>query len=299
MANLRAAAQPSCMGLLLQPAPLLTLAALALAIAASLTTAPAGLFLLAILLSWTLKYSIALLDALVSGARAMPVLSIEMVVGSLRQWRLLIALGLLVLLFFLASATLGLHSRVLLVPLAAALPIALPAVLSVQGWTHDTTQALRPTVAANVARLLGADYLRLVALTAALVVVIVIVATRVWFAPLRIAVYLACWFALVVQTGQTLRRRRTDLEAATFFDPPHDLTPTAEQLAAARERAADEIYALWRNGAKNEAWAAAERYARSARHPAEELLWLQRRVSHWGAKPLEERIAAAVRAAMQ
>src|SRR5215213_2663764 len=93
------------MALLLRPAPLLTLACLALAITASLATAPFGLALLAILLSWTFKYSIALLDALTSGAKAMPVLSVGMILSSLRDWRLTITLGLAAVLFFIVAGS--------------------------------------------------------------------------------------------------------------------------------------------------------------------------------------------------
>ncbi len=252
-----------------------------------------------ILLSWTFKYSTVLLDALVAGRDTMPVLSIDMILGSLRQWRLLIALGLMILMFFFVGTSLQLYGRVLLVPLAATLPLALPAVLVVQAWTHSTEQALRPALAVSVARLLGADYLRLVGLTAAMVIVITVVATRVPIPPLRVAVYLLCWFALVTQVGLRVHARRAELEAATLFDPPLDLTETAEKLTAARERAADEIYAHWRNGAKAEAWKAAEHYARSARHPAEELLWLQRRVGSWDAEPLKERITKALQDALR
>lgn len=287
------------MSQLLRPAPLLTLAALALAISLCLFTVPFGLFLLVILLSWTAKYSIATLDALITGASSLPVLSIEMILGSLRQWRLLLALGLCVLLFFLASASLQLHARSVLVLLAAVLPVVLPLVLAVQGWTHSTEQALHPRLWIGVARLLGGDYLRLVALTVALVMIVGIAATRLPVQAARIAVYLLCWFGLLVQVGGVLHARRADLEAATIFQPPLDLVQTAEQLAAARERAADEIYALWRNGAKSEAWAAVERYVSGSRHRAEELHWLQRRVANWDAKALEERIAAALRDALR
>jgi hypothetical protein len=110
----------------------------------------------------------------------------------------------------------------------------------------------------------------------------------------RVAVYLLCWFQLVVVVGQAVHARRDELAAATFFPRPPDPADTPERLAAARERAADEVYALWRNGAKEEAWLAAERYARGARHPAEEWYWLSRRVGHWDARPLEERIKAAL-----
>jgi len=284
---------------LLRPAPLLTLAALALAISASLRTAPFGLFLLALLLSWTVKYSIATLDALITGARSLPVLSVEMILGTLRQWRLLLTLGLVVLLFFVASATLGLHARALLVPLAATLPIALPVVLAVQAWTHSTEQAIHPALCIAVARLLGPDYLRLVAISAGLVMIVGVTAAQIPILPARIAVYLLCWFTLLVWVGHVVHARRADLQAATVFEPPLDLTETAEKLAAARERAADEIYAHWRNGASSEAWNAVERYVRASRHPAEELYWLQRRVSLWEARPLQERIAAALREALE
>lgn len=283
------------MALLLRPAPLLTLAGLALAITASLATAPFGLALLAILLSWTFKYSIALLDALTSGAKAMPVLSVGMILGSLRDWRLTITLGLAAVLFFIVAGSMEFYGRALLVLLAAATPIALPAVLVVHAWTHSAEQAFRPTLALGVARLLGNDYLRLAGVTAALIVVIAFVATRIPSLLVHVAADLACWFVLVVHVGQVIAARRADLEEATLFEPPLDLTDAGEKLAAARERAADEIYAHWRSGATKQAWTAVERHVRGARHPAEELYWLQRRVSHWDAKALEERIAAALR----
>jgi hypothetical protein len=280
---------------LLRPAPLLTLAALALALSACLWTPPFGLFLLAILLSWTVKYSIVVLDAQISGTDPLPVLSVDMILTSLRHWRLLLTLGLVVLFFFAASSTLGLYSRVLLVLLAATVPVVLPAVLAVQAWTHSTEQALRPAIGIGIARLLGADYLRLVATCAVLVLIVALVATRIPVLPVRIAVYLGCWFAMLLRVGEVIRARRDALTAATFFPVPADLTMSAEALATARERAADEIYAHWRNGATLAAWNAAERYAKASTHPAEELLWLQRRASHWNATALEERIAAALR----
>jgi hypothetical protein len=278
---------------LLRPAPLLTIALLALAMAASLRTAPFGLFLLVMLLSWTMKYSVATLDALVSGRRALPILSVEMLLGSLLQWRLLLALALSVALFFAASSALQLHGRGLLIFLAALLPIALPAVLAVQAWTHSTAQAVQPAIVLGMARLLGPDYMRLAGITAVLVVVVAIAAIHVPLLPARTAIYLLCWFALLTLIGEAVHARREQLTAATFFPPSLDLTETAEKLAAARERAADAIYARWRNGAKEEAWSAVEAYVRGSRHPAEELTWLLRRVSSWDAKPLEERIYRA------
>jgi hypothetical protein len=224
----------------------------------------------------------------------LPVLSVDMILGSLRQWRLLLVLLVTVLLFFVLSAALELRTLLLLVIVAALIPLFLPAVLVIQAWTHSTEQALRPTLCRAVARLLGADYLRLVGITGVLVLVIALTATRVPLLPVRLAIYLLCWFLLIVFIGNTVRARRADLAEATFFPTALDLTQSAEQLAAARERAADEIYAHWRSGAKHEAWRAAERYAMDASHPAEEWTWLLRRVELWDAQPLADKIRASL-----
>ena len=287
------------MSLLLRPAPLLTLAALTLCIAACLYSAPFGLFPLVILVSWTFKYSIALLDALGQGAKAMPVLSSDMILGSLRHWRLLIVLALATALFFIVSTSLQSLGRILLVLLAAATPIALPAILMVQTWTHDTRQAFTPSVGLSVARLLGTDYLRLVAIIAVLVIVTVFVLTRAPSLPLRAAACVACWFATLVFVGQVLHSRQKDFAGATIFAPPPIPIQTAQQLATARERAADEIYAHWRSGAEGKAWTAVEKYVQAGRHPAEELLWLQRRVALWKAESLHQRISAALQEALR
>ena len=74
------------LGQVLRLAPVLTILATATALAAAVKTAPFGFALGALLLSWLARYSIAVLEALGSGARELPVLSLEMIFGTKRGW---------------------------------------------------------------------------------------------------------------------------------------------------------------------------------------------------------------------
>jgi hypothetical protein len=79
--------------LLLMPlrlAPLLTLIVLSFVLTVALRVGVYGLPLVFILLTWLFKYSFVFLDRLVIGDVEPPVLSVEMVMTSLGEWRSLL-----------------------------------------------------------------------------------------------------------------------------------------------------------------------------------------------------------------
>jgi len=74
----------------LRPDALLTLLLLSVTLACSLLAGPFGIPLIIILLSWLFKYSFAMLDTLVAGETAPPVLSVDMIFASWGEWRSLL-----------------------------------------------------------------------------------------------------------------------------------------------------------------------------------------------------------------
>lgn len=128
----------------LEPAAIVTMLALAGVLWACFKVLPAGIALMAILLSWFFKYSFTLLDQQASGRRGMPVLSLEMIMGTMGEFRWLVPLLLVLVAFFSTGAASFLLGRIVAALAAALLLGTLPAMLVIQGWTGRVAHSLDP-----------------------------------------------------------------------------------------------------------------------------------------------------------
>src|SRR5215469_10964720 len=128
----------------LRPAALTSIVALSLLLALSLLSIPFGFFTMAILLSWFFKYSFTFLDEVVSGAQQMPVLSLEIIYGSIGELRSLLPLILVTIFFFVSGAGQFFLGFVVAVCAGLGLLAVLPAVLAIQGWTGRVEHSLDP-----------------------------------------------------------------------------------------------------------------------------------------------------------
>jgi len=267
----------------LRPAPLLSIVALSLLLALSVLSIPFGFFTMAILLSWFFKYSFTLLDELVSGAQEMPVLSLEIIYGSIGELRSLLPLILVTIYFFVSGAGQFFLGFVVAVCAGLGLLAVLPAVLAIQGWTGRVEHSLDPRVIRVMIRSLGADYLWIVvtafALTGAFAVAVEYSA-HVWL-PVRVGLLIYDWLAVIVLIGGTLRaKRRTLLEEIPLVIPQlRGVSP--EELAAEREHWLDSIYASWRSRAEEAAWNFVLERVESRPEGLDELRWLYARVRGW------------------
>ncbi|MGH8217279.1 MAG: hypothetical protein ACREUT_01725 [Steroidobacteraceae bacterium] len=277
----------------LRPAALCTLIVLSAVLGVALKVGPFGLPLVFILMTWLFKYSFAFLDALVAGASEAPVLSMEMITGSMGELRSLVPLFLVALAFFASGAGrfwLGLAIETVV---AAALLGCLPAVLAVQGWTGRLAYSLSPDTCRKFVQVLGRDYAWLVVcacvITAICVVVPAIGGAVPWV--LRIALLIYAWLGLIAATGGTIRANRAELEREIPLIIPRLRAMSAQELERIREHWLDCIYAAWRNGAHSNAWRYVMERIEQSSEPLAELRWLYGRLADWQPPAFSNRLA--------
>lgn len=198
----------------LEPAALVTTLVLAGVLWACFKVLPAGIALMAILLSWFFKYSFALLDQQASGSRRMPVLSIEMIMGTMGEFRWLVPLLLVAAAFFGTGAASFLLGMVISAFAATLLLVMLPAMLVIQGWTGRLAHSLHPRLWLQVAGIMRLDYALLVGCTAVLALASIGAPLMFDGVPrvLRFVLALYAWLALIALTGGALGRIAARLE---------------------------------------------------------------------------------------
>ncbi len=286
----------SVLSLLVMPlrrVPLLTICALSVALAFAFKAWVFGLPLILMLSSWLLKYSFVFLDELVAGATAPPVLSVEMIVGSLGEWRSLMPLIIVTIAFFASGAGSFWMAPALSAVLVVAAVAFLPAILAVQGWTGSVGQSLNPRVCARMVRILGRDYAWVAALTFLLVALCVAAQWEGRSVPLalRIASVVYAWLAIIALVGGVVHTRRPDIERETLFFTKLQPVMTPEELARLREHCLDTIYGEWRGRAPENAWRNLVEYVEQSADPLEEMRWLYGRIAGWDRPQLANRIA--------
>ena len=275
----------------LRLASFLTIVVLSGALAIANTVAPFGWPLMLILLGWFFRYSFEFLDNMIGGAREAPVLSVEMVFGSIGEWRSLLPLTIAVAVFFASGAT-SYWFGVAVTGVAGLTAVAaFPAVLAIQGWTGKTRQALSPAHCARMARLLGRDYLWIAGFTALIVTCCVIVLYAQTPAMLRIAVLLYAWLAVIALSGGTVYFRRQSIEEQTEFLDKREVVESPAEVARRREEIVDSVYASWRAGAQENAWQTLSRHITTSEDPLAELRIVYRRASNWEGTRFADRVA--------
>jgi hypothetical protein len=277
----------------LQPAALLTILATAALLAASIRTAPLGLPLGLMLLSWFARYSIAVLESLGSGERGIPVLSLEMIFGSMRAWRSFLVMLVMIALCFASGAAAYWLGPAGAIAIAIIAVLVMPMAVLTLGWTSDSAAALNPKAWLHFGRALGRSFIFLEAIG-----VLVVAASAALLSGaihgnliLRIAVAMLGWLLLIVLAGVTIHARRDELVTVTQFYRGVETGPSPEELERRRQHALDDIYGLWRGGAKADAWQLVEKQLATASAPDQELRWLYVRMRTWEGQGLASRVA--------
>jgi hypothetical protein len=277
----------------LQPAALLTITATAALLAASIKTAPLGLPLGLMLLSWLARYSIAVLESLGSGERGIPVLSLEMIFGSMRAWRSFLVMLVMISLCFASGAAAYWLGPAGSIAIAIIAVLVMPIAVLTLGWTSDSAAALSPKAWLHFGRALGRSFVYL-----ELIGVLVVAASAALLSGaihanliVRIAAAMLGWLLLIVLAGVTIHARRDELVSVTQFYRGIDPGPSPEELERRRQLALDDIYGLWRGGAKGDAWQRVEQLVATASAPDQELRWLYERMRAWEGQSLASRVA--------
>jgi len=277
----------------LKPAGLITLIVLSAVLTASLRAGPFSLPLMVILLSWFFKYSFALLDRLSGGHTEAPVLSVEMIVGSMGEFRWLVPLILVAVAFFATGAGLFLLGAAVMTIAALALLACLPAVLAVQGWTGRLSHSLNPRIWRLAIESFGSDYIRVVGWTIAVATLCIAAPAVIDGVPrmLRIVLWLYAWLAMIAIAGGALFAHRERLSETLPLVLRELGSRSLEDLAREREEWLDCIYGAWRANAMDNAYRSVmERVGQSA-EPLQELSWLWSRVTTWEPSEFSNRIA--------
>ena len=277
----------------LKPAGLITVVVLSAVLTASLRAGPFGVPLIAILLSWFFKYSFAFLDKLATGDNRSPVLSVEMIVGSMGEFRWLVPLILVAVAFFASGAGSFLLGAAVEVIAALALLAYLPAILTVQGWTGRLSHSLNPRLWGIAIRSFGPDYFWMSLWTIAVAVLCVALPAASDSVPqmLRIALWLFAWLGVIALAGGALFAHRKPLSESLPLVLREIEPRTLEDLATEREEWLDVIYGSWRANALDNAYRSVIERLESSSEPLQELRWLWSRVATWDPPQLSNRIA--------
>jgi hypothetical protein len=273
------------------PSAAITIVVLSVALAIASKVGLFGWPLGFILLSWLFKYSFATLDELASGAKEAPVLSVEMVMHSVGEWRTLLPLILVVIAFVLTGANSFFFGPVPGSLLGIVVLIGLPAVLAVQGWTGGARQSLNPYICVKMAQALGGGYAWIVGVTAVLAAVCLVALNTPTPAFLRFGLLIYTWLALIVLTGGMLFERRAQIEQQTDFLGEQRELPERDPVAERRKEAIDTIYAHWRSGSMNDAWHAVCRHLDASEDQLAELRFLFMRTLTWQPPKFTQRVA--------
>lgn len=274
----------------LRLAPLITIVVLSVILAVAFKVGVFGWPLALILLSWLFKYSFTFLDQLVVGASEAPVLSIDMVMKSIGEWRSLLPLILVVGAFVLSGASAFWFGRVAADLLGVAMLVCFPAVLAVQGWTGSVGQSLSVSTCVKMARILGAGYAWILGVTSLFVAVCIVALSTPTPLTVRLGLFIYTWLILIVLTGGMVHAHRDEIEAQTGFLLKREVEVTEEARAKLREELVDSIYGAWRSGAPQNAWSTLSRHLETCENALEDLRYVHHRALSWDAGPFAERL---------
>jgi hypothetical protein len=248
-----------------------------------------------ILATWYCKYSFAFLDALVAGQTEAPVLSVEMIMASLEEFRFLLPLILSIVAFFAFGAARYFVGPIPAVLLALLMLLVLPAIIAVQGWTGRLSHSLDLLVGLRMARALGIDYLWVVGCIgalAALCAIAAVVPGSVLI--LRVTVSLYAWLGAIAVIGGALCANRQTLSERIPLIIPEIAPPALDEAARERELWIDAIYGALRANNRDNVWHLVMERVQTVTHPLRELQWLYDRIAAWRPLPFPNRVAQEV-----
>ncbi|HTX24314.1 MAG TPA: hypothetical protein VMD03_06640 [Steroidobacteraceae bacterium] len=252
-----------------------------------------GLPLLAIMLTWTLKYGLVTVEHIAGRVVGEPVLSVEML-NPLEQKKSFMQLIVVAEMFGITWAADYWFGRVAGAVVALFAIALLPAVIAIQTVTDTALKGLDPLEWYRIIRWLKGGYVHVLVS----VCVLWLLAVVLFSAPVRSALPLIVPIALVMfgwlsvlalLGGVILEKRMSDPE-----DPPIEPVErevSADEIARLRDLHIDRIYGEWRSGARKNAWETLMGIVAQGRDAIDELRWLYQRISTWPESRLAGRVA--------
>jgi len=274
-----------------QPAGLMLIAVMTLALALCSIAGLFGLPILVILLSWLFKYAYVLLEQVSHGAREPPVLSIEMVnpASELRPWIQLAIVAVVYLALRALSGYLGTTLTLILEGVAFA---ALPASIAVLGVASVFWQAINPLALWHVVRTLGLSYLGIVAVVLIYGYGIAALAAYAVLPGWLInAVYVFALLSLFSLLGGSLFEAREALGHEAMHAPERAADKTQRQVDRERTEFIDAAYAQARSGNLAGAWQTIDKRLTAHHRDPETYHWLLERLERLDDSRLANRLA--------
>ncbi|HSC05435.1 MAG TPA: hypothetical protein VLD59_01260 [Steroidobacteraceae bacterium] len=275
-----------------RPTPLVLIASFAIGLTLAVKSGLLGIPLGLILLSWYFKYAYVVLDTTMRGFDEPPVLSMEMVNPASEQR----PLGqLLIILVFYAGtrAAEPLVGSVAVSVVRAAALILLPACVAVLGVSRSVFEAVNPSVLLKTIRILGLQYLVMIAAVALPFALAWFLFARGTDLHLTLAMALLMFGGLATFSliGGVLYEKRAELGIDAWKSPERDRERADRDTHKRHERVIDELYGHWRGGARTEARQAAEKWLAARDYDFEEFDWLCERLLLWPDRRLAHRLA--------
>lgn len=274
----------------LSTAPLLLIVVFSVLMLLAIKATLFGIALAIFLLAGFFKYSFVLLDQLAEGRTDPPVLSIEMM-NPVGEGRSLPALVFVVAVFFTSNAAVFWFGPQLSVVIGVLVLAALIAIVAVQGATGSVVQSLNPVRCWRLILRLRGDYFIVLACALILCALIGIASAVGLPFILQIALLMYAWLAVFSLIGGLLYERRGELGLSDAYEVETLESDGSEDLARARQRTIDRVYAEWRGGSHKNAWQSVTSYLAESADSLAELRWLYERAKAWPDQRLADRLA--------
>jgi hypothetical protein len=242
-----------------------------------------GIPLVLIMLTWTLKYGLVMVEHIAGRLVGEPVLSVEML-NPLEQKKSFMQLVVVAEMFGIAWAAEYWFGKIGGAAVALLAIALLPAVVAIQTVTDTALKGLDPREWYGIIRWLKSDYLQVLVSVFALWLLAMILLS----APVRkvlpliipIALLMFGWLSvLALLGGSILERRISDPEDPPIGPVERPVSP--EEIERERDLQIDRIYGEWRGGAHRNAWQTLMRMVEGNSDPIGELRWLYERIAAW------------------
>ena len=295
----------------LRSAPLLLIVLFAVILTAAERGGLLAIPVLAIVVSWFLKYGFVLADHIMEGKPDAPLLAVEMV-NPVEQRPL--ATAALVTAAWLGADALGTHVGSSLGTLARlALVAVLPAMIAAMGIGGRLVDALNPALVFGIASRMARPYAILVlCLIGIWATTLTLLAATVypffagldwesvalghafsglgWRGSLTVLgshlLLMYVWLASFAFIGATVYAHRTELGFEASVTPERQWARDAAELERTRDRLWDEVYTQVRSGSLQAAGARVRQLLAESLQPAEDCRWLYRRAVALGHEAL-------------
>jgi hypothetical protein len=252
-----------------------------------------GTPLIVIMLTWTFRYGLLMMEHVAWDGKEAPVLEVEMLnpIEQTKSGVLLFVTGLFFAIYYGAQYWFGSLPGAIVGLVAVGL---LPAIAAVQVAKDRALQALDPRDWFHLLRWMKTDYLLVLAgiLIYWLGAFVLVLTPLGHYVPLffEVALLIFGWIALQALLGGAIRERR-------ISDP--DDSPierfergiSQEEIERQREQKIDRIYGEWRSGAQKNAWQTLMREVQESEDPIGELRWMLERIARWDEPRLLNRVA--------